>query len=227
MAGPVELDQLGPGQPGLECSGRVAEEVEIASAHDHRDGHGEHLRDHRQLAVVNVTRGELVVEGRALHGPDQGPGVVVGVRAEPRGDVELRRAVDVSRIEESALLLPEGPQASVGLDEVTGRADQHQAFDPIGLGARHLLSDIPAVRRPHQREGGQAQVVHERQDVLGIAVGRTRLQRGGAVATQVAADHPAAGGDQRGGRLVPHPQVRNARVHEDDRRTVALDEVVE
>ena len=63
MAGPVELDQLdqfGPRQPGNDCSGRVADEIEVVGAQDQRDGHKEHLRGHRQLGIVNITSGELV-----------------------------------------------------------------------------------------------------------------------------------------------------------------------
>jgi hypothetical protein len=60
VACPLQLDQLGPWQPVHECAGRVAEEVEIVGAHDHRDWHDKRFQYHRQLPVAKVARDDLV-----------------------------------------------------------------------------------------------------------------------------------------------------------------------
>ena len=101
-----------------------------------------------------------------------------------------------------------------------------EALDPLGMANRQLERDVGAERGAADDRPLQAEVVEQREDLLGEQRHRVEPQVvglvGAAVAEQVDADHPVAALGKRRAEPVEHVPVHQQAVDEDDRRRSAL-----
>ena len=221
MTGPGQLDQGRTRDAGGDRTGRGLEPVDVELAqHDgrrHRDAAEDDLVvDHGRRVGPLVGR-DLDVERPALHPGQQRAGVVVGVRPEPRVDVESDRAVDVAGLDEALLLLVEGLGRGRRSNPAKAGTEQHQRGHPVRVGRRHLQRHAAAEGRADERGGPDALVVEEADD-LGHVRERPRGEGSVAVPGEVRGEDPVPLG-QHGDLRRPHPTVGDAGVEEDDRRT--------
>ena len=172
--------------------------------------------DHGRRVGPLVGR-DLDVERPALHPGQQRAGVVVGVRPEPRVDVESDRAVDVAGLDEALLLLVEGLGRGRRSDPAEAGTEQHQRGNPVRVGRRHLQRHPAAERRARRtrrprcpgRRGSRRPRPRSRAALARAERRRTR---------EVRCEHPVPLGES-GDLPRPHPSVGDAGVEEDDRRT--------
>ncbi len=215
VAGPRQLLQLRRRKPARQLSPRGDEERLVQQAHDDPGRHRQPLRHDREVPVVDVPGGDLGLQRVALHPAHQLARVLVGLGSQPGPDVELGGAGEVAGVDQASLLRPQAAHPLVGLQEVGRRGEQHQPLDLVRHRRGDLQGDVAAVRRAHQREPVEPELVEQGQHVLGVGVRRSGCERGAAEPTEVAPHHPVVAG-QLGRGQVPHPQVRHPGVQQDD-----------
>ena len=167
----------------------------------------------------------LQLERAALHVTDQ-----IGVRfttvGQPHRHVEIGGSLDVTGLEQSLFLLPEGTQCLRRFTCLRRRADQDKTADRVGVTHREMECDQASERIPddNRRDGAEfdLQLVHE----IGVRE-RSARQLRLTEPREIGGDDAITRGVESARDLGPHPPVGDAGVQQQHGRPVATDIVRE